>query len=54
MLYRMKSSCDKSSYTDLKKYEGTDYIVLYCDVVLIYYTHVLNKVSSYTVLVESC
>ena len=33
------------------------YNVLYCYVlciVLIYYSHVLNKVSCYTVLVESC
>ena len=27
---------------------------VYCDVVLMYYSHVLNKVSCYTVLVESC
>ena len=27
---------------------------MYCAVVLIYYSHVLNKVSSYTVFEESC
>ena len=27
---------------------------VYCAVVLMYYSHVLNKVSCYTVLVESC
>ena len=27
---------------------------MYCAIVLIYYSHVLNKVSCYTVLEESC
>ena len=59
LFYCSEASVHTSLITRTPKCEDTLQCVvllcfMYCAVVLIFYSHVLNKVSSYTVLVESC